>query len=687
MKLRNIILGIASIGLLAGCNDYLDVEAPSGYENEFVYGTVSEMNKALNGVYASILDDNTFGRRLYNEYMLNSDVDFAANSNEQPQSDAPRRFDMTTDAGSAEKLWNQLYATIETANNFVYNAEHGEAYDPASEDFDNVTQMIGEAKVIRAMAIYELLCYYGDVPFTFEPTYQTNDFFPAVVGRDTIYTRVIEDLKTAAPLMKSVTSLSDGVERVSKEACWAMIARMALQAGGYSLRPDGDTYGKMERPANYRQFYQIARDYADSVIVSRTHALNKSYKDVFIDECNFTVTSNDDPIFEIPFAQGSTGQWGYYQGPQAVSTDGATPHVYGEENGGVRTEAFYRYTFDEKDLRRDFVNGLFYYASTGSPTMRVDYSVHNNKWAKLWNKTGMGSTSTGNTGINFAYLRYADVLLMFAEAENELNGPTADAQNALRQVRNRAFAPEDRGDKVDAYVASAASSKEDFLTAVLNERKWEFAGENMRWKDLVRNNLYNKVLFNTYLRYLAVAENGESTSAYMDKVEEADGIKWSEILPYTVYWCYINNPADGKLFTNTSLPIIFMFNAYKADHKPQISPVYWFATQSLPYTAITQRDITGLTSSSASLDWQESDFYGWWDANNGVATNQVLYSLYGYIRGAANGDILLVRNGQAEKIDPLSYNTDNLPVVRYLFPFPNEAISRSGNKYQQHYGY
>lgn len=690
MKLRYIILGLGTLGLVTGCNDYLDVDAPSKNLPDKVYASTGEMDKALNGVYADILSDATFGRRLYNDYMLNSDVDFASNSNEQPQSDAPRRFDMTVNAGSAETLWNQLYATIEGANSFIYNAEHSDLYNEDNEDYADVTQMIGEAKVIRAMNYYELLCYYGDVPFMMEPTYQTENFLPNIVSRDTIYQTVIDDLIEAAPKMKSISNISDGVERVSKEACWAMIARMALQAGGYSLRPSGDTYGTMERPSNYQNFYRIARQYADSVIESGTHTLHNSYRNVFYNECNFRVVNNDDPIFEIPFAQGSTGQWGYYQGPQAQSNNGETTHIYGEESGNVRCEAFYRFTFDSLDLRRDYVNGLYYYSSTGAPVMRRDYNVHNNKWAKLWNQNGLGSTSTGSTGINFAYLRYADVLLIFAEAENELNGPTADAQEALKTVRRRAFASENYADKVDAYVANAASSKENFLKAVLDERKWEFAGENSRWKDLVRNNLYSKTIFDTFMRYYAIAESGLGTSAYMDMVEENDGLPYSDFLPSNIYWCYIQNPGDGTLSPNTTLPLIYMVNPYHSGQVPTASPQTYFDNNNLPYTAVSERDITGLASSSTTIAWENgtnSEFYSWYNTGTGLLNNQILYSLYGYIRGSETGQIYIVSNGTAQSIDPLTINKDNLPVVRYLFPIPQEAVSRSGNRYQQHYGY
>ena len=99
-------------------------------------------------------------------------------------------------------------------------------------------------------------------------------------------------------------------------------------------------------------------------------------------------------------------------------------------------------------------------------------------------------------------MRYADVLLMYAEAVNELEGGVtgpngAKAIEAFKQVRNRAFAFEDRSEKVDAYIA-ANTSKDDFFKILMNERKWEFGDENMRWKDLVRINIQKLfVMFST----------------------------------------------------------------------------------------------------------------------------------------------------------------------------------------------
>lgn len=683
MKITNILIGGVCMLTLAACNDYLDVDVPSKSSNEDIYTSETETSLALNEVYAKALTDNTFGNMAYNNMLLNSDVDFSAKADEVAQLNAPRRFDCTAESSDTEKFWNALYSGVETANNFIYNLENSEMY---STENANLTQMLGEAKVLRAMFYYELLCYWGDIPFSMLPTYVTQEFILPITSRDEIYKQLIEDLEGIAPLMKTVSEISDGVERPSKEACWAMIARLSLQAGGYSLRPaDGSKYGKMARPANSQEFYQKARTYADMVIQSGTHALNKEYKQVFIDECNFIVNNNDDAIFELPFGNGDTGQWGYRQGPQAKSYEGKTAHVWGEANGGVQVTPFYRFSFDEKDLRRDYITCFWYYETEGQPAVHHNYTSYNGKWSKLWNTLGLGDITTGATGINFAYLRYSDVLLMFAEAENELNGPTEAAQNALKAVRKRAFSSADHAEKVDAYVATAAASKADFLDAVLDERAWEFAGENMRWKDLVRNNQYAEKLFYTFLRYYSVAENCMTSSSYDDMVSEYDGIYWPETYPFSMFWTYIQNPGDKSLYANTQLPLLYVVNPYQGATIPQISPENYMANAELPYTPISLKEITGSESASSTVIWNEAAIN--WMEDAGYPKAQILYSLYGYIRGNEQSRIILNVDGTETNIDPLGYNVNNLPPVRYILPIPREAIARSNGAYTQHCGY
>ena len=701
---------------LTSCNDYLEVDpATNVASTELVFGSDGEIRTALYGVYAKVCSDNLFGGKLYNDFQLNSDVDFYANSNEAAAGNQPRRFDVRSDAGNVETLWNNLYSAVETANEFVFNLQNNGTYaeeteEAASEAADgtittvqvpkvtDVTQMMGEAKVMRAMFYHELLSYWGDIPFTLQSTYETDNLNPAITPRQEVSDALIADLQHAAEYMYSD---KDGKvaapERITKEAAYAMIARLALQAGGYSLNHDANdaTGYKMTRPSNYQEYYKIARDYAKKVIDAGGHSLNKSFRDVFVDECNFIVTTGDDAIFEIPFAKETNGSWGYAQGPTngvdtGVDTDYSNS-AWGATSGGVRTTAFYGYSFDAKDLRRDYICGLWYYSNQGLPTMRLDYAMHNNKWSKLWNTNGLGKTTTGATGINFAYIRYTDVLLMFAEAENELNGPTADAQEALKVVRRRAFASEDQAEKVDAYVA-AATSKADFLKLVLDERKWEFAGENMRWKDLVRNNMYAEKIFFTFLDYYAMTEAMAGTSSYIDMVEEYDKVPYSDVFVQSMYSILVKNYNDPN-FPNKGVYMFYIANPYNGamQNPTGTAPAKYFEDNGLDeiYNPVSPKAITGLSTASNSVAWTTTTLA--WSNDDGSPKNQIVYSLYGYIRVNQAGNIVVVDNGSAQSFNINTSNAqDNinrLPAVRYLLPIPDEAIARSGNVYKNYYGY
>ena len=98
---------------------------------------------------------------------------------------------------------------------------------------------------------------------------------------------------------------------------------------------------------------------------------------------------------------------------------------------------------------------------------------------------------------NDPLIRYADILLMYAEAVNELYGPRDDAKEALKRVRRRAFDAAQWTDKVESYVESL-TNETDFFQAVMDERKWEFGGEGIRKYDLARWNKYGEVIYNLY---------------------------------------------------------------------------------------------------------------------------------------------------------------------------------------------
>lgn len=695
MKLKNILWMALSAVALVSCDNYLDVEAPSAYTDDFIYSQKSEINRALNGVYAQALSGDLYGNAYQSTFIYNSDVEMSINSSDAHANDGYARFDCNERGSAIGKFWTAAYRLIEYANKFVRNAEASTFFQEGDTE---VMQQVGEAKCLRAMAYHDLVVMFGDVPFKFAPTDEHGaDYIPPVVDRLVIQATLIQDLQSIAPYMSSSKSVT--VERCSREFAHALIARIALTAGGYSLRPDKENvrnYGTMVRPENYKDYYQIAMVHADSVILSNSHKLSLDYQDVFVNQCNYQVVNGDDVIFELPFAKQASGNTGYLQGPTYSAYEGETVGQWGEAKGNARLSAFYRFLFRDNDLRREFVNGLWYYSyftdaygqMRDTVYIRNDYTVHNNKWSKLWTSTGnaLGSKIAGNTGINFPYMRYADVLLMYAEAANELNeAPTPKAVECLTEVHSRAFVDGD-----PTFIAEAQAGKDAFLKAVLNERKWEFAGENIRWRDLVRTNTYGEELVYSFLRYFSAGyQKAVGYTNYEDAINEHDGRVYIDRLPGRVYYhtynieeinemglFFFSNQLYGyqtsqtavlKKYPNQDLQSLRIYNAYNSVDEPMAGEI----------------SIAGFSAKN----WSNVRFFEWGNADAGMPNNQCLYSFYGYVRGDSNGNIWLIRDGIPEQLPSTIPSAELLPAVRYILPYPEEAIKRSSGVYKNYYGY
>jgi hypothetical protein len=671
MKKSILFIFTALTLLFPSCNDFLDVKSESKFDEEYIYSSKEDINRVLSSVYAAILSGDLYGERLLNQFALNSDVEFATFNSMQRnlQGNDFKCFDGEAHSSEAARVWSAGYRGIDRANLLIAGIRNSPLYD---EKDDELMQMLGEGITLRAMIMHDIVIHFGDIPFPRVPSFNSEDLAPPIEDRNVILSSLIDDLIEIAPKMKYAAELSDGIERASREFCYALIARIALTRGGYSLRPDKAnplSFGVMQREEDYATYYAIARDYADLVITSGTHSLALPFVQVFVNECNYIVVNNDDPIFELPFVKNQSGIVGYRHGPvvNSNSITNLTPHEWGGCSGSIRLNAFYRYSFAQGDLRRDVSAGLWRYndASTGLPNGTPvpfgsgnsssdnsvdDFTHYTNKWSKLWATTGnaLGNTSQGNTGFNFPYMRYADVLLMYAEAVNELeNGVSgtngAKAKDALRQVRNRAFAATDHPINVEQYIESASASKDAFFQAIVNERKWEFGGENLRWKDLVRWNLYSKVLYETFLNYYQMGDFKNGNTSFNNS-------EFYENLPTILYYQSIANPADINVYQNTSLPVLNIRGLVPDENGRYVMPT------------------------NPGTGWSMAIHFNWGMQDQVFPRPECCFSLRGFIRGGEMANFQL-------------FNPDRLPVVRYILPIPRQEIMLSKGAYTNYYGY
>jgi hypothetical protein len=377
--------------------------------------------------------------------------------------------------------------------------------------------MYGEAVTLRALAYFELVRNFGDIPLMLEPTSAGMDFKIKPTNRWEILDRMIADLEKVAPLMKWSSELPQKAERISKGFAYGLLAKTALLRGGYSLHPnlndptDWGTYKRDE--ANWTVYYKKAKT-ALEALIQGPHALittdsrakvnagingvfGNPYQLVFQNQMD-KVISNES-IWEMSFAREYGGNWGYAYARAHAGPN--TPANSTKAYGAIRFTPIYYYSFDPKDLRRDVTCVV---TGTAGGGVEIPYNPagvgdggFNGLSLNKWDKIRMKSVYTGlNTaGINYVYMRFADALLLLAETNATLaatgnGGSVADAKLYLSMVRSRAFAPEDQAVKVTAYLNSITNDK--LLEAIQNERMWEFGGENQRKHDLIRWNLFNK---------------------------------------------------------------------------------------------------------------------------------------------------------------------------------------------------
>lgn len=491
--------------LFASCKKFLDQQPITDVSAEVVFSDVPSAYKALAGVYSRLVGDAGFGIRLSLYYTVDTDEMQGPTGNADNDRRDIARYTATPGNAQITNPFNQLFTGIEYANICIANIPKMAMYNSGTDQQKKQLQrMYGEALTLRAQFYFEAIKHWGDLPAHFSPasSLASGNPFPARTDRDTLYNRLLADLKTAADLVpwkNEVTAIGDQVdERITKGAVKGLRARIALFRGGFALRSDGT----MKRASDYQTFYQIAKDECNDIINSAQHALNPSFKDLWKNQVNAHAVA--DPQGELMFQASAIGgvaaedtKLGYYNGP-TVNNLG---------NKSINVLPTYFYAFDSTDLRRDVTCAIYNVAADGTTKIgQAITAICDGKYRRDWitNPSFSPTNAIQYFGLKWQILRYSDVLLMFAEAENELNGPTAAAYNAVNQVRRRGYGK--AIGTVDVTVdLPAGLSKTAFFDAIVKERSLELGGEGIRKFDLIRWNLLATKIAATKAALLAMS--------------------------------------------------------------------------------------------------------------------------------------------------------------------------------------
>lgn len=472
-----------SVSINSCSDDFLDQPAYNSSNTESVFDNIETADAFVQGLYRGLVSTEMFYQLGAGDTVTHSAEDGSTNNSKY--NICNYQYDAYT-PNTVTGIYAAMYAIIERANIAISRLPTM----PASTKRD---ALLAEAKAIRAFCYHNLIRVYGDVPAIWIPLEDAdpndqNTFYPKRSPRDGIYDRIIADIQ------ESVNNLpgSNGTpERLNKQSANALLARIALYAAGYSLRWDLNTgsAGTMSRrPDNSRvqQLYQIADAAAASVINAGTNSLVQAQggKSGFealwfnFDRRNFAAV-NQEMLWHIAeYGPNTNSAFGVYAHP------GSRGGTYGSRKALQFILPTYYLSFNQADKRRDVACTSYsiYFLKTGAASdtwvdVGTTYScIMPGKFRISWCVEPQAADARN---LNIPIIRYADVLLMYAETQNYLNGgPTAAGTAALQQVRNRA----------GIGSLPIPSGQQAFQDAIVQERKWEFSDEFMLRTDLIRMN-------------------------------------------------------------------------------------------------------------------------------------------------------------------------------------------------------
>lgn len=462
------------------CEDWLNMPSESKADSSTVFESLDRAEMAVVGAYNSL---NT--QELGYQLLMGTDECVSTESNSKYN---VSNYDYTNTSSMLNSTYTSMYKAIEYANVCIKNLP---AMSVSEGEQTKLNGLLGEAFAIRAYAYWCIVRFYGDVPYTDVPTSDLTTYSSSRVSRDIIYDNCVADLQRAVELLPWYDEgYLKTPERISKNAAYGILARVALYAAGYSLRWDLNTvpYDKAtvkiaqrDDTERIRELYQIAADACKAVIVHGKNGLLDDYDQIFRDLGNQTY--NEETIFEFGSygPNGTNVRTGYTNGIPTSGQDNSTGGM-GKGGGAMIAMPTFYFEFDKDDQRRDVSicnYGLKLSNNGNEYQMNTFAGMGVGKYRINW-KSEKG-TKDDRRDINWPLLRYADVLLMYAEALNELNnGATVEAVNAVKQVRMRAF----RND--EDKIGTIPTSYEDFRNYIIKERKLELSNEGLRKSDLAR---------------------------------------------------------------------------------------------------------------------------------------------------------------------------------------------------------
>nr|WP_295865713.1 RagB/SusD family nutrient uptake outer membrane protein [uncultured Chitinophaga sp.] len=459
IKYGLLVLATGSLWL-TGCRKFLDESDPSNYTEENYFTKPEHARSSVNAIYASLREpmggDFGGGPWTMTEFATGQ---AATDLGQAVDAIYIRTLRNTADNAFGVSYWRNYYKGITNANLSIAKIPN------IKMDATEQKKLLGEAHFMRAWYYFTLVRLFGNIPLVTEPVdLKSEQIRPKQANPEDVYKLIVDDLTTAE---KAGLPWVDAGGRASLGAVKSLLAKVYLTMAGYPLQKGAP-------------YYDLAAKKAEEVVDSKQYKLFESYYDLH----NPAKKNVEENIFMIQYkTQVIPGNW-----QSLIIPYNKNISAYSSETGGIYAEESFVKSYDPADYRAK--EGQFFFTEfTHQDDRSKKVALGGYFIYKLFDVAAQ--TSTANSDLNWSLIRYADILLVYAEASNEVSGPGAKAYEAVNAIRTRAKLP-----------ALSALTKEQFREAVWRERWYELCFENVTWFDMVRLRKAFNVTTKTFENYV-----------------------------------------------------------------------------------------------------------------------------------------------------------------------------------------
>ena len=472
---------------LTSCHDWLTEDTPGTNNRSEYFTSINTAENVVNAAYVPLAWE--YGGTYYSEWYFGDIVSDDALKGGQSVTDGGDAYDMenfktNTNNELVLEFYRAQWQGIARCNLALEEIPKTRIDESSDTEVALRSRYMGEAHFLRAYYYFRLLRLFGGMPLIDYVVDSSNKWAQTRATRDETFQFIIDDLKMANELLvKKSTMKADDLGRATKGAAQAMLLKVNLYRAGF-LAQDGDAQGATEA---YRQ----AKAWGDSIITGGQYSLDAEFF------TNFTLAGENDAesVFEIQYVEDPTSDYGegegFSRGTFTLILQRSRSNAFGQAGWGFDKPTQNLYDeFEPTDIRRDLtiLNPTDEQIETPAQEIYLGDRYLNRKYAMYTETNGKiyHLTHDSRGPLNNKQIRYADVLLMYAEACCEL-GEIGAAKAALNQVRARVgLSSFPYTAMIQGANVTFADNQNDLRQAIRHERRVELAMEAHRWFDLCR---------------------------------------------------------------------------------------------------------------------------------------------------------------------------------------------------------